>query len=71
MQSRTELAAYAACLLLLGLNMFQILLAAGLPWGRFAWGGQHHVLRRRLRIGSIVAVLIYAVIAITILMQPA
>jgi hypothetical protein len=51
--------------------MCQNLLAAGLPWGRFAWGGQHHVLRRRLRIGSIVAVLIYAVIAITILMQPA
>ena len=67
MQDQTEFAAYSACLLLLGLSVFQVLLAAGLPWGRFAWGGQHRVLPRRLRIGSILAVLTYAGIALVIL----
>ncbi len=67
MQSQTALAAYGACLLLLGLGVFQVLLAAGLPWGRLAWGGQHRVLPLRLRIGSILAVLTYAGIALVIL----
>jgi uncharacterized membrane protein YjgN (DUF898 family) len=45
------------------LAVFQIALAAGAPWGRFAWGGQHRVLPRNLRIGSVIAVVIYAVTA--------
>jgi hypothetical protein len=50
---------------LLGLlAVFQLALAAGAPWGRFAWGGQERVLPRRLRIGSLVSIAIYAVIAI-------
>ncbi len=67
MPSHTMLAAYGACALLLGLSVFQVLLAAGLPLGRFAWGGQHRVLPRRLRIGSVVAVVIYGGIALVIL----
>ena len=67
MQSQATLAAYGACALLLGLSVFPVLLAAGLPLGRFAWGGQHRVLPRRLRIGSILAVLTYAGIALVIL----
>ena len=46
---------------------FQLLLAAGLPLGSYAWGGAHRVLPRPLRIGSVVATLIYSVAAVTIL----
>lgn len=49
------------------LGVFQIALAAGAPIGRFAWGGQHEVLPRKLRIGSAVSVILYLVFAIVIL----
>lgn len=62
-----QLAAIAACALLAGLAVFQAMLAAGLPLGRFAWGGQHDVLPRNLRIGSIVAIVIYGVFALVLL----
>ena len=42
--------------------MFQVLLVCGLPLGRFAWGGQQEVLSTRLRVGSLVSVVIYVVI---------
>ena len=53
-------------LVLLGaLAIFQIALACGAPWGRFAWGGQHEgVLPRRYRIASALSLLVYAVIAL-------
>lgn len=35
--------------------MFQLLLAAGLPFGAAAWGGRHRVLPTNLRIGSAAA----------------
>jgi hypothetical protein len=60
-------AAVVVCVLLALLAVFQVLLAAGLPLGRFAWGGRHDVLPRRLRIGSAVSVLVYAVIAAVVL----
>ncbi|WES64125.1 hypothetical protein P0L94_16865 [Microbacter sp. GSS18] len=46
------------------LAVFQIALVFGAPLGRFAWGGQHLVLPGRLRIGSAVTVLVYALIAL-------
>lgn len=58
--------AFVAVLALLAL--FQIALALGAPWGRFAWGGQHPgVLPRGYRIASIVSVLIYALLALIVL----
>ena len=60
-------AAVVVCVLLAGLAVFQLLLAAGKPLGRFAWGGQHDVLPRRLRIGSAVSVVLYALIAAVVL----
>lgn len=42
--------------------MFQALLVCGLPLGRFAWGGQQEVLPTRLRVGSLVSVVIYVLI---------
>lgn len=56
-----------ACVVLGGLAVFQVALAAGRPWGRFAWGGQHDVLPPRLRTGSAVSVVLYAVFAVVIL----
>lgn len=46
------------------LAIFQFALACGAPLGRFAWGGQHKVLPTRLRIGSAVSIVIYAVFSI-------
>ncbi|AXJ11648.1 hypothetical protein [Arthrobacter sp. PM3] len=51
------------CAVLGLLAVFQLLLIAGLPLGRFAWGGRNAVLPGRLRIGSAVSVLVYAVFA--------
>jgi hypothetical protein len=59
--------AIAGVTLLAALAVFQVALAAGAPWGRFAWGGQHKVLPRRLRIGSVIAIAIYAVFALFLL----
>lgn len=50
-----------AALLILAIAVFQARLAAGAPWGAYAWGGQTvGVLPRRLRIASGVSVVIYA-----------
>jgi hypothetical protein len=63
----TSSPAVAACVLLGALAVFQVLLVCGLPLGRFAWGGQHEVLPTRLRVGSLLSVVIYVVIGWVIL----
>lgn len=55
--------AIAFVVLLTALTVFQSLLAAGLPFGRFAWGGQYTVLPPRLRVGSALSVVVYALFA--------
>lgn len=52
-------AALAAGSVLACLAVFQALLIAGAPLGLFAWGGQHRVLPRKLRISSAVSILTY------------
>ena len=52
--------AVLAVVVLAGLAVLQALLAAGRPYGRLAWGGQHRVLPRGLRIGSAVSIALYA-----------
>ncbi len=57
-----------ALLVVLGLlAALQISLAAGAPLGRLAWGGQHRVLPNRQRVGSILSVAIYGLIALIVL----
>ena len=58
------LAAVLLCVVLGVLAVFQLALVFGAPIGSFAWGGQHEVLPARLRIGSAVSIVIYAVIAV-------
>ena len=62
-----DIAAIAFCALLVALALFQLALAAGAPLGRFAWGGGHGRLPARLRIGSLVAIAIYAAFAAIVL----
>lgn len=57
------LAAVILTLLLGLLAVFQIALAAGAPLGHFAWGGQERVLSTGKRVGSVIAVVIYALMA--------
>ncbi|MFT3722621.1 MAG: hypothetical protein QM773_03455 [Hyphomonadaceae bacterium] len=63
----TDIAAIAFCVLLGGLALFQLALAAGVPLGRFAWGGGHERLPVNLRIGSLLAIAIYAIFAVIVL----
>lgn len=53
--------------MLAGLVCFQLLLAAGLPLGHYAWGGAHRVLPRALRISSVLTTVIYVLAAVIIL----
>ena len=53
--------------LILVVIVFQVLLAAGLPLGRAAWGGQYRVLPPRLRWGSVAAALVLGAAAWVIL----
>ena len=62
-------AAWLACALLGALALFQAALIAGAPIGRFAWGGQHRVLPRGFRIGSVVAIVLYVLFALIILQR--
>ena len=56
--------ALALTVILAALAVFQLALALGAPFGRFAWGGQHRVLPIRMRIGCVVAIVVYAVIVV-------
>ena len=55
--------AVLALVVFAGLAVFQALLVAGRPYGHLAWGGQHRVLPRNLRIGSAVSIVLYALFA--------
>jgi hypothetical protein len=60
-------AAIAICALLAALAVFQFALILGAPIGHFAWGGQHRVLPTRLRVGSAVSIVLYALFALILL----
>lgn len=59
-------AALVAVVLLAGLAVLQLALLAGAPLGHLAWGGGHRVLPTRLRVGSAVALVLYALVALVI-----
>jgi len=62
-----SVAAIAATIVLAALAVFQLALAIGAPLGRLAWGGGHERLPTRLRIGSAVSIVLYAVFAAILL----
>jgi hypothetical protein len=65
----TAFAAIAATVVLALLALFQLALIAGAPLGRFAWGGQYHVLPSRLRLGSVVSIVLYGLFALVLLLR--
>ena len=65
----STIAGIISVILFVGISIFQILLAAGLPLGRFAYGGKYEVLPNKLRIMSIVAVLIFTFASISVLVR--
>lgn len=56
----THIAAWVAIIGFAGMAVFQLLLVLGAPLGHLAWGGHHRRLPGWLRIGSLLAVGIYA-----------
>lgn len=56
--------ALTGLLILFGLGVFQLLLVFGRPLGDFAWGGQHRVLPKKLRIASVFSIALYIVFGI-------
>lgn len=60
-------AGVAAAIGFAGIAVFQIALAAGVPWGHAAWGGAHAHLSTAQRTGSAVAVVVMAAAALIVL----
>ena len=63
----TAIALVVALALLAALAVLQLLVASGLPYGRFGWGGTHRVLPHGLRVASAASVLVYAGLAALLL----
>ena len=64
----TTVAAVIFVVLIAALAVLQAALAAGAPWGRFAFGGQHDgALPRGLRIASVAAIVVYVLMALIVL----
>lgn len=55
--------------MLAALALFQAALVGGAPYGRFAWGGKHHVLPPLLRGGSFLAIVLYGIFAAIIVQR--
>jgi len=49
----TQVAGWAGLIAFSWLTLFQLLLAAGAPMGKMAWGGAHRVLPGKLRVASL------------------
>jgi len=60
-----------ATTVLAALSVLQGLVAAGRPYGRFVWGGQHETLPRRLRLGSVVSIVVYLAMAVVLVVRAA
>jgi hypothetical protein len=57
--SISQISAVIATFIFACLAFFQLLLAIGKPYGEYAWGGQHKILPKSLRVGSVVSVGLY------------
>lgn len=69
MHNTARVAAVSGATLMFALSLFQAGLAAGLPWGKLAWGGGHEVLPNGLRAASALAVVVWAGAALVVLRQ--
>jgi hypothetical protein len=62
-----QTAAVLAAIAFLILAGFQAALAAGVPWGRAAWGGRQTRLPQRLRVASAVSIVVWLLAALIVL----
>jgi hypothetical protein len=60
-------AVIVATVVFAALAVLQTLMAAGKPYGHLAWGGMHRVLPVKLRIGSVIAIVLYAAFTLVFL----
>ena len=51
-----QVVAIICCLALLGFAVFQVVLLAGVPLARFAWGGEDHYLQPRHRPSAVLTI---------------
>jgi hypothetical protein len=65
--STAAAAAIVATVVFAALAVLQLLVAVGKPYGRLVWGGAHRVLPARLRIGSAIAIVLYAAFTLVLL----
>lgn len=66
----TILAARCYAALILCIVLFQSALAAGLPWGKLAWGGTHPgTLPRHLRLASALSVAVLLAMGLVVLVR--
>lgn len=63
----TTFATILLFVLLFGLGLFQLLLAAGAPLGHLAWGGRYRTLPPRLRVSSAISAALYAAFIVLVL----
>jgi len=56
-----------AAVLTFGLSVFHLLLALGVPWGEWAWGGFHNKLPKSLRIGSFISFVLLVIAGFSVL----
>jgi len=61
------IAAIIAVVLFAVMSIIQLLLALGLPYGRLAFGGKYEKLPTRMRIFSVIAIIIFVFASISIL----
>lgn len=62
-----QTAAVLATIGFLVLAAFQAALAAGVPWGRAAWGGKQAILPQNLRVASAVSMVVWILAALVVL----
>jgi hypothetical protein len=65
--STAAAAAIVATVVLAALAVLQLLVVVGKPYGRLVWGGAHRVLPAKLRIGSVVAIILYVTFTLVLL----
>ena len=63
------IAAVIAVVIFIGMSIFQLLLALGLPYGKAAYGGKHETLPKNLRIMSVIAIGIFVLASISVLIR--
>ena len=61
------IAAIIAVILFTGMSVFQLLLVLGLPFGRLAYGGKYDKLPSKMKISSLISIVIFIFASLSVL----